>query len=665
MDSFGNNVWRPTAKVFEELLPRAGFRFREGQFEMTMDILDTLGGSNQIRVIEAGVGIGKSYAYLVPTILAKNAYPYSSIIVSTGTISLQEQLVQDVRKLLYALSINSRISVILSKGQTHFLCKKNAQKKYAGQKPKWLHKVDALSDFGDRSEIEKAVGYRINEWDSIRVDATCTRRKCPLYWDCGYMRLRQEMRKIDNIIVTNHDQLIQDGKLPDRPLFHTEQGRRRRDIIVIDEAHTLEEKARSAERINYSNKEAKRLVSRANSLMKRSEIYGDVEKLTDQIERWLDNVYYKVYEQCQQQLVDGHLKGEYPDRFYIKSENLPLVQLARGLRELNQKLQLHVDIDESDEIIESLTELEYFFLDLDESADRESEFIYWAEMINGTERGVTLNRVPKDIARSVRERLFEAPNTKIILTSATITNPGDTLEERYKYFLESNGVPLSKTDLSEPQPSPFDYTKNSILYIPSGLPSPRDREQLCIEGAKEIEKLIRLTEGRAMVLFTAKQDMNVVYELLKDKDLPWKLLIQSNSGSQNEVRNEFIRDEHSILFSTGSFWEGIDVPGPSLSNLIIFKLPFPVPDPIYDYKISQAETRMQVLLPEMLMKLRQGLGRLIRKENDKGVATILDSRLSEKNGQSYRKQVLDSIPFKNVTHSFAEVEKFVKTTLQL
>ena len=168
-----------------------------------------------------------------------------------------------------------------------------------------------------------------------------------------------------------------------------------------------------------------------------------------------------------------------------------------------------------------------------------------------------------------------------------------------------------------------------------------------------------------MILFTSKSDMQFVYSQLQEENLPWTLLVQREGSSQEEVKKKFSEEENSILLSTGIFWEGIDIAGPSLSNLIIFKMPFSVPDPILKYKASLSKNGfLEVYLPEMVIKLRQGLGRLIRKETDKGIVTILDSRISSVQNTTYRKTVLEAIPFKNVTEDFQEVEKFVNDVLK-
>nr|WP_272509028.1 helicase C-terminal domain-containing protein [Psychrobacillus psychrodurans] len=181
----------------------------------------------------------------------------------------------------------------------------------------------------------------------------------------------------------------------------------------------------------------------------------------------------------------------------------------------------------------------------------------------------------------------------------------------------------------------------------------------------EIIKLLTLTEGRSMILFTSKSDMQFVYTQLKEKNLSWSLFVQQEGSSQEAVKKKFLEDEHSILLSTGIFWEGIDIPGSSLSNLIIFKLPFPVPDPILEYKASRSLNGFsEVYLPEMLIKLRQGLGRLIRKENDRGIATILDSRISSVQNKNYRDNVIDSLPFRNITEDFEVVKEFVRDVLK-
>ena len=189
--------------------------------------------------------------------------------------------------------------------------------------------------------------------------------------------------------------------------------------------------------------------------------------------------------------------------------------------------------------------------------------------------------------------------------------------------------------------------------------------QLFIEKCVDtIVELLSLTKGKAMILFTAKSDMTEVYNKLISKKLPWKILIQQEGSSQDLIISEFNSNIDSVLLGTGVFWEGISIEGKALTNLIIVRLPFPVPDPIIDYKKSLTNNPlMEVDVPEMLIKLRQGVGRLIRNNTDKGIITILDSRVSDNSGRPYKNAVWEALPMK--IKDINIVKKFVEENLNL
>lgn len=190
-------------------------------------------------------------------------------------------------------------------------------------------------------------------------------------------------------------------------------------------------------------------------------------------------------------------------------------------------------------------------------------------------------------------------------------------------------------------------------------PKSADRKLYLDSLAKKIEELMDVTEGRSLVLFTAKKDMQEVYSRLREKEKSYKILVQEDGKDVNRLKEEFSKDETSCLLATGAFWEGIDVKGPSLENVIIAKLPFPTVDPVIQNKASvYSDGFREVYLPEMLLKLKQGTGRLIRSETDKGIVAILDSRVKD-----YAEEITSSLPYSNVTADMEEVERFVNTNL--
>ena len=202
------------------------------------------------------------------------------------------------------------------------------------------------------------------------------------------------------------------------------------------------------------------------------------------------------------------------------------------------------------------------------------------------------------------------------------------------------------------------------MYVSDKLPIPNKRNRTAYRNAaiKEIVKLLNITEGKALILFTAKDDMQYVFKKLSNMGLPYKIMVQDESTTQERRLEKFQNNVNSVLLGTGTYWEGINVKGESLSQVIIFKLPFPVPDPIVEYKMRKTECPlMDVAVPEMIIKLKQGVGRLIRSSDDKGIVSILDPRVSKSLNTAYREDTLASLPEKNITEDITELEGFWNT----
>ncbi|MBR1385035.1 MAG: ATP-dependent DNA helicase, partial [Ruminococcus sp.] len=201
------------------------------------------------------------------------------------------------------------------------------------------------------------------------------------------------------------------------------------------------------------------------------------------------------------------------------------------------------------------------------------------------------------------------------------------------------------------------------LYTTSALPYPRidKRDEYREKSIAEIVRLLNVTQGKTLILFTAKVDMEYVYKRLSNMHLPYKIIMQGSGSSQEYLLDKFRNDTNSVLLGTGTFWEGINIEGDSLSQVIIFKLPFPIPDPIIDYKMSLVDDPIsEVAVPEMIIKLKQGAGRLIRCATDKGIVSILDPRVSMESKAQYKEKALEALPERNRTESISELQEFWK-----
>ena len=300
-----------------------------------------------------------------------------------------------------------------------------------------------------------------------------------------------------------------------------------------------------------------------------------------------------------------------------------------------------------------------------------SEDIFWLERDNGSRgiMGVRLYKCPKEVDKITRNIMFSDSDLPVILTSATITSgKNEDYIKSYAYFINNTGLPIDNSLICEPKISPFNYDEHAMIYYTEHLPHPtKERGKFIEEGVKEITKLLQISNGKALILFTAKTDMYEVYNKLKQENLPFEIIMQKGNSKQSETLEKFRNDTNSVLLGTGSYWEGINIEGVSLSHVIIFKLPFPVREPIIDYKYEQSkgDGLMKVSVPEMVIKLKQGIGRLIRSEQDRGIVSIVDSRVGDQSKAPYRKIIWESLPIKNRTSSIEEITKFYNEVVEV
>ena len=290
-----------------------------------------------------------------------------------------------------------------------------------------------------------------------------------------------------------------------------------------------------------------------------------------------------------------------------------------------------------------------------------SKNIYFVSFIASTKDHINLEYVKKDIYKEAA-KLLSNNNYGKVFTSATMT----TTKDNYNYFANNlglndiNGISVVK-EFS--QTSPYDYENNSLLYLSDDCVTPKslDHNLYLNSIANKVSELIKITDGRTLVLFTSKEDMRRVYEIVNKEQYDFNIILQTDDINADSLKNTFKEDTTSVLFATGSFFEGIDVKGESLENVIITKLPFPVVEPIIEEKASHFRDGVkEVYLPEMLIKLKQGAGRLIRSSTDKGIVSILDSRYKD-----YEEAIVEALPFTNITKNIEDVESFANNKLSV
>ena len=604
---------------------QSSLELRQGQIEMAQEAAQAIALHRSLAV-EAEVGIGKTFAYLVPALM-QYRNEHRQIVIATSTIALQEQLYKDAKAALRMLNIE--VPILLAKGMKHYACMKRIHLARR-QHPKDLS-IRQLWDAVQAGKQDRAqIGYGLSdaEWEKICIRAFGSQHceKCEFTSRCTYFRLRSQMKNSHNIIICNHHMLVshllhqQEG----HGIFHS--GLR---TLIVDEAHHLEATFRDAVTISYDQGEIIRTIKRCQNGVKwRDVMIANAVDDTVQLFR-----LFKDQIAVQKEAISDDRSS------YYLSVTPAVRQLLGRIKHFLPEIQIEHE----------LTSL-YQFLRKAYHNDKNS--VIWLSQ----DDGVRLCICKKEIRRDIRSLLYQAGRTTI-LTSATITGTSiGTPWEQYEYFLDSIGFPNTGM-VAEPKRSPFDYDRNTMLYCPEHLPFPKheDMESYRECAVSEILRLLEITHGKALILFTAKSDMIYVYKKLSNMGLPYKILMQSSGASQAYPLDKFKNDVNSVILGTGAYWEGISIEGASLSQVIIFKLPFPSPDPIMDYKMSLTEHPIQeVAVPEMLIRLRQGVGRLIRSATDCGIVSILDPRAAK----AYPKNIREALPMKRVTGNIQEIAEF-------
>ncbi|WNS40740.1 ATP-dependent DNA helicase [Paenibacillus sp. MMS20-IR301] len=631
--------------------PRIGLRERTGQQDMSLDIADAyLNGRNAI--IEAGVGIGKSFGYLIPGLLI-NRMSGQPVVIATSSIQLSEQIHKDLRIIGSRLGFNT-VRAAVGKGMGQYACRQRAAELYRPEDTSGP--LTALAgrivnyEIDERADIKGGISDA--EWSNVCVN-DCSFERCHYRSSCRFYDMRAKINaragEIDFIIV-NQDLLIRD-------LIKKKEGTRgiiseRPAMIIIDEAHNLESKVRDARTLEFTYRRSCRILDDVLQLLLKQS--GDRSLFAGS--KLIKNSLERIFKGIEGDLLRA--AGQDTDRIKVpKPSGVPLDRVSRELKDLSLGLSVLTSRQEReiDDAFEALNGLIDLFAVL---AGAEDNYLIWASR---PLREATISICPKAISRFLKHTLFKG-RTPVILTSATLCQGGDTLEEQYAYLAQSLGF---TGEYMERQASPFDYQSHAMMYISDKVPYYRhDRREQYLEAAyAELVKLCNLTEGRTLVLFSAKEDMKYIHSRLgaEADGFQWELHMQQEGASQDGVIADFRRSK-GVLLSTGVFWEGVNIEGSDLSQVIIFRLPFPVPaDPIYEYKAESAANPLQeVFVPDMLLRLRQGTGRLIRSESDLGVLSILDSRLSAAARKDYRSRVLGTLPFKKVTEDFSVLEKFVR-----
>ena len=615
------------------------FEYRPGQLEMAESV-EAAAENGQHLIVEAGTGTGKTLAYLVPMMRSGRR-----VVISTGTKNLQEQLF--FKDVPFLQKLFPGVRVALMKGRQNYLCR---QKLYDIEKQPVLDGLEEVAQYprlrdweaktesGDRAELT---------WlpDSsplwAKVDArreTCTGQKCAQFERCFITLMHQRAAAADLIIVNHHlffaDLALRGSTevaslLPDY------------DALVFDEAHDLEDVATQYFGLQVSSYRLEELARDTEATLKLKGMPGAETLAAVAALRQRSDLFFDLFPKSENRSNFDNREG------FLKVHGAVYGALLNSLVGLETELGRMPDRpEEVNGLMRRAVEIRVDLQAVMEGQER--NVVYWWERRG---RGVFLEATPIDVAPILRQRLFEGVET-VILTSATLAVGGS-----FDFLKRRLGIENAKERILD---SHFDYPRQAILYTPVHLPDPREPNFTPL-AAEEVVQLLKTTHGRAFVLFTSYQQMREFHERVRPH-VRYPLLIQG-SMPRTEMLDRFRNTPHAVLFGTSSFWQGVDVQGEQLSAVVIDRLPFAVPsDPVVAARIRQINDEggnafMDYQVPQAVLALKQGFGRLIRSQSDRGVLAILDPRMMRK---QYGRTFLASLPAYRMTNRLDDVKAFMR-----
>ncbi len=623
-----------------------GFEAREGQVRMA-HLIQRGFLENVHTIVEAGTGVGKSLAYLVPALRAG-----ARVVISTGTIALQEQLVRkDIPLVTNALGIEAR--VVLLKGRNHYLCKAKFEKESGARLIAPSVALERLwawaetTETGDRAELPFTP--RGEDWETLDADADdCVGEYCSRFADCHFFAKRDAARFAD-VVVVNHALFFLDlasgGAL--LPAY---------DFVILDEAHQAEKYATSALTATLSPVSVNRMMRKLHRHYAVPASYdAELDEGMRRLQQTLARIPGDKYPIAANEDVHEVLPALRQSFYHL--ENWVIAHWKDGLR---KPIDNESEAERRRDLAQRAVAAHIATVDRIESAALQAssgalpadeiDAVAWVERGDGEGR-YEINAAPFTVADFLEATLF-ARTRSVVLTSATISTGGS-----FEFLKSSLGIKEAQQLVA---PSPFDYAKQARLYVAPPQLNPKAVD-FARRAAPLVEEILDRSGGRAFVLFTSYARLREVHALLRDR-LAFPVKMQGDLP-RTALLDWFRTTKNAVLFATGTFWEGIDVVGDALSCVVIDRLPFPSPsEPLVAARIAALEAKGRsgfehYMIPSAIVRLKQGFGRLIRSQTDRGVVALLDGRATS---MRYGATIVGALPPATRIHDLAQLDELFR-----
>jgi ATP-dependent DNA helicase DinG len=617
------------------------FEYRPQQRRMAVAVAEALSSRKHL-IVEAPTGVGKSLAYLIPTLLYARGEKRKAI-VSTHTKNLQEQLFRKDIAIARDVLGASEVHAVVLKGRRNYLCTTRLKRALAStgslfndEEQAELHRIQAWSQHTADGDVE-SLGFTPSSsvWDMVCSEkGICSSSVCDA--TCFFQKTKERVRAA-NVIIMNHALFFTLMALQESDegfIFKD-------DFVIFDEAHTLEAVAGIGIGKNISRYQVLSAIHRFYNPRTKKGLFARQKKAVQQVCEEAEDAAVHFFETIRAAALAQHAQAKEVRvrRPYVVDDTLSAALMR--LEHEGEKAQANAKHDaeraELNAACRYLWEARVLVSEFLEQG--QSDFTYWIEMSQGRSGNITLCASPSNIAEVLGPRLFR-DDTSVIMTSATLA-----VNNSLDYFRRRiGGVGIDGLILD----SPFDYRAQMKLYVVRDIPEP-DTDGYAEALPEWIMNSVDRSKGKALVLFTSSSLMHAMAQRLQEEfaERGLTLLVQGVNRQRHELLQEFKRDVHSVLFGLESFWQGVDVPGEALEHVVITRLPFAVPNhPLIEAKLEGIAQRggnsfTEYTLPEAVLKFRQGVGRLLRSTSDRGMVTILDSRVLKK---QYGRVFLSSIP---------------------